>query len=56
MYNTCSVSSILTGLPGGMLCKIEDRTIVDTSLREMNEEIAGLPENVQVLGKFCWSS
>jgi len=37
-------------LPGGMLCKIEDRTIVDTSLREMNEEIAGLPENVQVLG------
>ena len=31
-------------LPGGMVCEISDRTIVNTCLREMKEEIGGLNE------------
>jgi 8-oxo-dGTP pyrophosphatase MutT (NUDIX family) len=30
-------------LPGGMVCSVADRTIVETCLREMKEEIGGLP-------------
>lgn len=38
-------------LPGGMVCSINDSTIVSTCLREMKEEIEGLDMNiVQVLG------
>ena len=37
-------------LPGGMVCPIEDRSIVATCLREMHEEIGGLPDKVNVLG------
>ena len=40
-------------LPGGMVCEMNDRTIVQTCLREMNEEIGGLAKNeAQVLGVF----
>jgi nudix motif 8 len=39
------------GLPGGMVCDIQDRTIVSTSIREMKEEIGGLDETlIEVLG------
>jgi ADP-ribose pyrophosphatase YjhB (NUDIX family) len=38
-------------LPGGMVCSINDSTIVSTCLREMKEEIPGLDMSiVQVLG------
>jgi ADP-ribose pyrophosphatase YjhB (NUDIX family) len=38
-------------LPGGMVCSINDSTIVSTCLREMHEEIPGLDMGlVQVLG------
>jgi len=38
-------------LPGGMVCSINDTTIVSTCLREMKEEIPGLDMSiVQVLG------
>jgi 8-oxo-dGTP pyrophosphatase MutT (NUDIX family) len=37
-------------LPGGMASGIEDTSIVATCLREMNEEIVGLPEPASVLG------
>jgi nudix motif 8 len=38
-------------LPGGMVCSASDPTIVATCLREMGEEIEGLPEeNIRVLG------
>lgn len=38
-------------LPGGMVCKMNDRSIIATCLREMREEIGGLAHrNVQVLG------
>lgn len=38
-------------LPGGMVCNINDTTIVQTCLREMEEEIPGLDmSQVQVLG------
>ena len=30
-------------LPGGMVCSVADKTIVETCLREMKEEIGGLP-------------
>eukprot|EP00538_Stauroneis_constricta_P006642 CAMPEP_0119563342 /NCGR_PEP_ID=MMETSP1352-20130426/23112_1 /TAXON_ID=265584 /ORGANISM="Stauroneis constricta, Strain CCMP1120" /LENGTH=416 /DNA_ID=CAMNT_0007611919 /DNA_START=108 /DNA_END=1358 /DNA_ORIENTATION=- len=30
-------------LPGGMFCSVEDKSIVETCLREMKEEIGGLP-------------
>lgn len=40
-------------LPGGMVCHIHDQNIVDTCLREMQEEIGGLNSNdIQVLGVF----
>ena len=40
-------------LPGGMYCEVSDQTIVETSLREMKEEIEGLPTHgIQVLGVF----
>jgi 8-oxo-dGTP pyrophosphatase MutT (NUDIX family) len=39
-------------LPGGMVCEIADDTIVATCLREMREEVGGLPEIVNVLGFF----
>jgi ADP-ribose pyrophosphatase YjhB (NUDIX family) len=39
-------------LPGGMVCEIADDTIVATCLREMREEIDGLPETVNVLGVY----
>lgn len=40
-------------LPGGMVCSVSDRTIVETCLREMQEEIAGIDiESTQVLGVF----
>jgi NUDIX domain len=32
-------------LPGGMVCDIQDQTIVSTSIREMKEEIYGLEDN-----------
>lgn len=31
-----------TSLPGGMVCSVADKTIVETCLREMKEEIGGL--------------
>ena len=31
--------------PGGMVCDIQDQTIVSTSIREMKEEIGGLADN-----------
>ena len=38
-------------LPGGMVCSINDATIISTCLREMKEEIPGLNmSNVEVLG------
>ena len=38
-------------LPGGMVCSINDATIISTCLREMKEEIPGLNmNNVEVLG------
>ena len=37
-------------LPGGMVCNVADSTIVNTCLREMREEIAGLPKDSTVLG------
>jgi nudix motif 8 len=38
-------------LPGGMVCNMNDRSIVATCLREMKEEIGGLShQHVQVLG------
>ncbi len=38
-------------LPGGMVCDVQDPSIVSTCLREMKEEINGLPdEPVDVLG------
>ena len=37
-------------LPGGMVSDIEDTSIVATCLREMHEEIEGLPESTSVLG------
>ena len=39
-------------LPGGMVCEISDDTIVATCLREMREEIGGLPDVVNVLGVY----
>lgn len=39
-------------LPGGMVCEVSDDTIVATCLREMREEIGGLPSVVNVLGVF----
>jgi nudix motif 8 len=40
-------------LPGGMVCSVSDRTIVETCLREMQEEIEGIDiESTQVLGVF----
>lgn len=40
-------------LPGGMVCQENDPTIVQTCLREMHEEIAGLDSNnIRVLGVF----
>lgn len=40
-------------LPGGKVCEIADRTIVNTCLREMKEEIGGLEDqNIAVLGVF----
>lgn len=38
-------------LPGGMVCDVRDQTIVETSIREMKEEIYGLDDcSVEVLG------
>jgi len=38
-------------LPGGMVCTINDKTIISTCLREMSEEIEGIDEKeVAVLG------
>mmetsp|Transcript_20191 Transcript_20191/g.29967 ORF Transcript_20191/g.29967 Transcript_20191/m.29967 type:complete len:395 (-) Transcript_20191:456-1640(-) len=37
-------------LPGGMVSSIEDTSIVTTCLREMQEEIEGLPQPISVLG------
>jgi len=38
-------------LPGGMVCDVNDTTIISTCLREMKEEIPGLNmNNVEVLG------
>jgi 8-oxo-dGTP pyrophosphatase MutT (NUDIX family) len=40
-------------LPGGMVCDIQDQTIVSTSIREMKEEIGGLGEDdarIEVIG------
>jgi len=38
-------------LPGGMVCKTNDQSIVNTCLREMSEEIEGIvPHKVTVLG------
>jgi len=37
-------------LPGGMVCDIQDQTIVSTSIREMKEEIGGLDGLIEVLG------
>mmetsp|Transcript_12794 Transcript_12794/g.24593 ORF Transcript_12794/g.24593 Transcript_12794/m.24593 type:complete len:328 (+) Transcript_12794:314-1297(+) len=39
-------------LPGGMVCEISDDTIVATCLREMKEEIGGLPSIINVLGVY----
>ena len=42
-------------LPGGMVCDVQDESIVSTCLREMKEEIGGLleeDENPDVLGVF----
>ena len=39
-------------LPGGMVCEIADDTIVATCLREMREEIQGLPDMINVLGVY----
>lgn len=40
-------------LPGGMVCQVNDPTIVQTCLREMQEEIGGIePTNITVLGVF----
>jgi nudix motif 8 len=39
-------------LPGGMVCTMNDQTIVATCLREMQEEIGGLDHDPQVLGVF----
>jgi hypothetical protein len=42
-------------LPGGMVCDVQDQSIVSTCLREMNEEIEGLFESggdPDVLGVF----
>lgn len=42
-------------LPGGMVCDVQDQSIVNTCLREMKEEIGGLlneDENPDVLGVF----
>jgi len=41
-------------LPGGMVCQDNDPNIVATCLREMKEEISGLPpdQNITVLGAF----
>ncbi len=41
--------------PGGMVCDIQDQTIVSTSIREMKEEIGGLADNemttpIEVIG------
>jgi 8-oxo-dGTP pyrophosphatase MutT (NUDIX family) len=41
--------------PGGMVCDIQDQTIVSTSIREMKEEIGGLEDNettapIEVIG------
>ena len=35
-----------------MVCEISDDTIVATCLREMREEIGGLPRTVNVLGVY----
>jgi 8-oxo-dGTP pyrophosphatase MutT (NUDIX family) len=40
-------------LPGGMVCDIQDQTIVSTSIREMKEEIGGLDNDatpIEVIG------
>jgi 8-oxo-dGTP pyrophosphatase MutT (NUDIX family) len=40
-------------LPGGMVCDIQDQTIVSTSIREMKEEIGGLDSDatsIEVIG------
>jgi len=38
-------------LPGGMVCDVQDGSIVQTCLREMHEEIGGLSrDNIEVLG------
>jgi 8-oxo-dGTP pyrophosphatase MutT (NUDIX family) len=40
-------------LPGGMVCDIQDQTIVSTSIREMKEEIGGLDDDatsIEVIG------
>lgn len=40
-------------LPGGMVCDIQDQTIVSTSIREMKEEIGGLDADgapIEVIG------
>lgn len=40
-------------LPGGMVCEIEDKTIVNTCVREMQEEIIGIEDrHITVLGVF----
>merc|ERR1711988_1236108 len=39
-------------LPGGMVSRGTDKNIVSTCLREMREEIEGLPEDTEVLGVF----
>lgn len=45
-------------LPGGMVCDVQDKTIVATSIREMKEEIRGLDKlSIEVLGilRLNWS-
>jgi 8-oxo-dGTP pyrophosphatase MutT (NUDIX family) len=45
-------------LPGGMVCDVQDKTIVATSIREMKEEIRGLDKlPIEVLGilRLNWS-
>jgi 8-oxo-dGTP pyrophosphatase MutT (NUDIX family) len=45
-------------LPGGMVCDVQDKTIVATSIREMKEEIRGLDQlPMEVLGilRLNWS-
>ena len=40
-------------LPGGMVCDVQDQTIVSTSIREMKEEIGGLDNDaisIEVIG------